>query len=85
MANKNIWRRQPSNRLSSQSLIQYNKEEIYTIANNFFEPHAVTQAILKTWDGSFWVSGRILKTWDGINETVKPLKIWNGTTWIIAN
>lgn len=80
----NIWRRQPSRRLSSFNLVKKEaSSQSVSIANEFFEVPSLFYGILKRWTGSAWVKA-LLKVYLG-SWLAKPLKRWNGTQWVLVD
>jgi hypothetical protein len=82
----NIWRRQPSGRLSSDNFIPNSGTDAsVAIANAFFEAAGVTYyGILKRWTGTAWINAK-LKTYIGSLFVAKPLRRWDGTSWKLVD
>jgi hypothetical protein len=73
----NIWRAQPSLRISSYNLVKKESSSAsVTVANTFF---LVFFGVLKVWTGSAWIK-KSLKVFLGTWQS-KPLTRWDGTGW----
>jgi hypothetical protein len=82
----NIFRRQPSSRLSSYNLIDHAAAQgADTITAEYFEAASVTYyGILKRWTGTAWINAK-LKTYIGSLFVAKPLRRWDGTSWKLVD
>ena len=84
-----IFRDIPGNRLTSSNLIRKtNRDASSKIANKGFFlllKDVISFGILKSWNGSFWVSGRTIRIWDGSSWVIERSKLYNNTEWITTS